>query len=158
MWILAFIAGNTNLWVLSGHVAILSPTLQQVFLYFTPGLFLPMSGCIEGYYFTVHPPLLESCHSTWGRVPGPPEAGVALTPSLPSLRCPGQDPVGMVSNKATRVGACSIGNLYLHTNPCFSFCFCCYKARPRDRCFCLDSGRKSSDDTCLLLPDSRCFW
>lgn len=55
-------------------------------------------------------------------------------PPLP-LGCPGQDLVGMVSYKATRVRACCIENRYLHTNPHFSFCFCYYKARTRDRCF-----------------------
>ena len=84
MWILALIAGNTDSWVLSGHVTTPSPALQQAFPYFTPGLFLPMPGCVDGYYFTVCPPLLESHPGTWERVPGPPEAGAALTPSLPS--------------------------------------------------------------------------
>lgn len=118
MWILAFVAGNTNLWVLSGHGTILSPILKWVFPYFTPGLVSPLSGCINGHDFAVWPPLLQSCPATQGRVPGPPEVGAALTPNL---GCPEQDPVGTVSSKATRVEASSHRLPYLHTNPHFHF-------------------------------------
>jgi len=91
---------------------------------------LPTTGCADGYYFAGCPLLLESHPGIQGRIPGPPAAGAALTPSLPfPSDVPGKAQREWCLQRQEAGSLLPWESVFPHKPPLLiRFCYC--KARP----------------------------